>query len=293
MNIENIKNSKPVLFIQRLLEKIKKYNLQDKAASLTYYFLLSIGPFMMLLLYLAVRYLRTNPDFVARTLSQFIQEPKLIIEPILEYLYSMDGGSIALISILVILFSASRASRNLIDAIDEIFAINREEGMKNTISDIVFSYIFTGVFILSIVLFLASFVYGDPISILIEFLFGIDLASYRIWSVLSSIFPVVYLFLIIFILFKAVSIRKDSFKLSNKEISLASGITSLGWIIASLVYSVYINNFNTNNLIYGTLGNFMVLMVWFYLLIFILLIATVLVRLYKEDTDPDYLSTIK
>lgn len=292
MNIENIKNSKAFYYIQALVDKINDNDLAQKSAALTYYFLLCVGPFMMLLLYLAVSFLQTNPEFIAATLGQFVQEPELIIDPIMDYLNNMEGGSVAIISILVTLFSASKASRFLVESMESIFGISQDGDIKDTILDFVFAYIFTGIFLISIVLFLAMIVYGDPISIVVDFLFGINLNNYRLWTVLSSVLPIVYLFLMIFLLFKGVSMRDDRFKLSNKHIALGSIVTALGWVVASLGYSIYVSNFNTNNVVYGTLGNFMVLMLWFYLLIFILLIATALISIGDEPTKKRMLHTV-
>ena len=45
--------------------------------------------------------------------------------------------------------------------------------------------------------------------------------------------------------------------------------TTIGWILATKGYSIYLNNINNYNIFYGSLANIMILLFWVYLLAYI------------------------
>ena len=47
--------------------------------------------------------------------------------------------------------------------------------------------------------------------------------------------------------------------------------TTIGWSLATVVYSFYVTNFTNYNLFYGSLTNIIVMMIWIYLLSYILM----------------------
>ena len=49
--------------------------------------------------------------------------------------------------------------------------------------------------------------------------------------------------------------------------------TTIGWIISSLGFSYYVNNFNNYSVVYGSIGVIIVLMIWFYITSIIILLG--------------------
>ena len=45
--------------------------------------------------------------------------------------------------------------------------------------------------------------------------------------------------------------------------------TTLLWIIITRLYAIYLNNFNTYNLFYGSLANVVIMLFWIYLLAYV------------------------
>ena len=279
LNSDNI----VIEFILDLVFNVLEHDIMDKAAGMAYYLALCVGPFMMVLLMILEDFIQNNVDFMIGILSQYMQNPEIVINPLLNYLGQSGGGTITIIAALVALFSASKAINNLIRYMDEILGFAQESGIVNTIKNRLLSILFTLLFIISIILFLTTFVYGDPISIVVEFLFDIDLQQYSLWNFAMNYLPIVYLFILLFGMYKLLPSKVGDDVLSIKDVLSASVFSTIGWIVASKGFSFYINNFNKNNAMYGVLGNFMVLLLWFFVLMLVILLGTVVMNIFRLD----------
>jgi len=68
------------------------------------------------------------------------------------------------------------------------------------------------------------------------------------------------------------------FFLANKKvkfrfINIGSVFSSLFIIITSILFSIYINNFDTYNKLYGSIGTLMIILLWMYFNSFILILG--------------------
>ena len=81
---------------------------------------------------------------------------------------------------------------------------------------------------------------------------------------------VVVMFFVFFLfLYRFVPYSKSSFK-----DSLPGAIfTSSGWLLFSIFFSIYVNNINMKNSIYGSLQTIILLMLWLYFCMYILLLG--------------------
>ena len=57
----------------------------------------------------------------------------------------------------------------------------------------------------------------------------------------------------------------------------------MGWIVATAIYSYYINNYAHYSTIYGGLANLVILLLWFYLLAYIFVVGIALN--YREEAS--------
>lgn len=76
-------------------------------------------------------------------------------------------------------------------------------------------------------------------------------------------------FILIFIIIKLVYTMAPDKKVKSKYVNKGAIFTSLSWIIITLLYSYYITNYSFYHIIYGTLSNLIILMLWIYFLSFL------------------------
>ncbi len=292
--MEKLKNSnnKFVKIFLKLIEKNKEFKLNEVSAVVVYYLLLSIGPFLVLGFSIMTYFLQEHIDTVLSVANSVYEDASIILSPIMDYLASTNNRTFAIVGGLITLFSASKASKFIIKAFNNIFEINEGEGIKNFILNNIYAMIFTLALLVSLIVFFVFFVTGDPIASVINFLFNIDLNQFFLWGLLRNLIPIVYLFLFLTIIFKLLS-KFGGEKISFKEAIIGSSFVTIGWIIGSLGFAFYINNFNNNNAIYGALGSIMVIMLWFYLLIYMLLLGAALIDSYMEVKDRTEIEDLK
>ena len=72
-------------------------------------------------------------------------------------------------------------------------------------------------------------------------------------------------------------------RIPSKRVNFGALFTCVGWILGTLVYSFYINNYANYSIFYGTLANLVVLMVWIYYLSYVFVIG--LAMNYHEELE--------
>lgn len=286
--MEKIKNSNNffIRVLLRLLRKNVEHHLNDRAAIITYYLLLSIGPFLVLIFGLLIYILSGNVAAILKYVNSIYEDANIFLDPVIEYLSSTKSTSFVIIGLLAALFSASKSAKHLIKSMGDIFKIKKKAGIKKILSSYFYAMFFTLALVLSIIIFFIFFVTGDPITLLVNYLFNLDLNKFLLWTFLKNYIPIIYLIVFVTILFKVFSTIEDK----NKTISLfeafvGAAFVSGGWILGSLLFTFYIKNFNSSNAIYGALGSIMVLMLWFYILIYMLLLGAALIVSYTEEKN--------
>lgn len=271
----------------RLGNKVNDLRIMDRAAIVTYYILLSLGPFIMLLFSLFTYLLADNVDVIIDFANNFYEGADLIIDPILAYLSDSRSKVFTIVGVFAALFSSSKAAKHTIRALEDIFSIKKTTGIKRIVSSYGYAILFTLALALALITFFVFFVSGDPIANIVYYFLSYDLNRLFLWRFMKNFFPIIFLVVFVTAIFKALSEigNKDdeSKKINFFEALLGAGFVSLGWILGSIAFSFYINNFSSSNAVYGALGSIMVIMLWFYFLIFMLLLGAALIVAYTEE----------
>lgn len=76
-------------------------------------------------------------------------------------------------------------------------------------------------------------------------------------------------FILIFFGIKVIYTIAPDKNISSKYTTYGALFTTLGWIISTKVYSIYINSINNYNLYYGSLANIVIFLFWVYILAYI------------------------
>ncbi len=76
-------------------------------------------------------------------------------------------------------------------------------------------------------------------------------------------------FVLIFICIKILYTLAPDDKIPSYYNNYGTLFTTLLWIVITRVYAIYLNNFNTYNLFYGSLANVVIMLFWIYLLAYV------------------------
>ena len=257
---------------------MKKPYYQGAAAELAFFYLLSMVPLITILGEL-LGFFSISMDLIENFLSGFVS-PK-IAESFATYLQYTPSGTISLLFVIFALWAASKGQYSMMRIANYTYLgeeCNRKNFFKERARAIFTVIVTTLVTAFSLVIL----VYGKAIAGVVAMYVdqGLDLPFRldHIWYLLRwPIGVAIYFLAISFLYYFLPADRKPL-----KKFIPGSVFASAGMLIASWVYSYYISTFVTQNILYGSLGSVVGLLMWFYILGYVLVVGIVLNVVWEE-----------
>lgn len=262
------------LEINNFLQCIKKNNISEFTAQGAYYIVLSFIPFIILLLTL-IQYIGIDKQNLYLVIKTII--PNTMNETILgiiQEVYSKSIGTISL-SIIFVLWASGKGFYSLCKGLQNIY---ETEEKPTYFSLKIKSIIYTLGFIILIILALVLIVFGQILAdfFVLKFNIGIDIISIIVRC--SDIVVAIGLFIFLLLVYKFIPQNKNKFK---KQIPGAI-IASVGWVIISKIFSIYLNLFKGFSIMYGSLTTIVLIMMWVYFSMYIILIGAQINKLIEK-----------
>ncbi|MBS4538707.1 YihY/virulence factor BrkB family protein [Clostridium sp. D2Q-11] len=262
----NLDNKKIIRLFKRLKSRIQDDEVPALGAQLTYYLILAFFPFLIFLLTILSHTSLSSADIMLR-LSTIIpdQSFELVSGTINDVI---ENGSTSLLSFGIIgtLWTASNGVAAIIKGLNKAYDQSENRSFFKLRG---FAILITIFLSLGIVLALVLLVFGEILGNYIFSIFGLSDIFKVFWGFVRLLSPV-FLLIIVFILFYKYAPNK---RLHFKEVLPGSIFTTSAWIIISLLFSYYINNFGNYTKTYGSLGGIIILLIWLYISSIIILIG--------------------
>ena len=234
--------------------------------------MLSVFPALLLVLS-ALRYTGLSVESLLEMMGNLL--PQAMMGAAQELIYSVydnASGAVAGLSALTALWSASRGIYGLLTGLNTIYGVSEDRGYFYTRT---ISVLYTFAFEVVILLTLVLHVFGNAI---ISFLQGIQFPALRL---LLSILDLRFVFLLVLqsllftLMFMILPNRRNRF-----WESLPGGLlASIGWMLFSNLYSIYVTHFPSYSNIYGSVYAIAISMLWLYCCLEILFFGGALNRL--------------
>ncbi|QQZ59319.1 YihY/virulence factor BrkB family protein [Paenibacillus sonchi] len=245
-------------FFRQLYQKMKLDDVQGISAQLTYYLILSLFPFLIFIMTL-IGYAHISVEDKIRDLEQIMPAEAIsIIEEILKDV--AEGRSQALLSfgMLATLWAASKGINAIIKGLNRAYDIEESRVFWKIRAIAFLATLFIGlVVLLSILLLVLGTWLKTQVFLLIDLPYGFQ----KIWDLLQYAVPLFVMFLVFTLLYWIAPSRR----LTLKEVMPGAMFATLGWIITSILFSVYVNQFSNFTETYGSLGGVMILLIWLYI----------------------------
>ncbi|KWX71437.1 YihY/virulence factor BrkB family protein [Paenibacillus jilunlii] len=245
-------------FSKQLYQKIKLDDVQGISAQLTYYLILSLFPFLIFIMTL-IGYAHISVEDKIRDLEQIMPgEAISIIEEIVKDV--AEGRSQALLSfgMLATLWAASKGINAIIKGLNRAYDIEESRVFWKIRGIAFLATLFIGlVVLLSILLLVLGTWLKTQVFLLIDLPYGFQ----KIWDLLQYAVPLFVMFAVFTLLYWIAPSRR----LTLKEVMPGAMFATLGWIITSILFSVYVNQFSNFTETYGSLGGVMILLIWLYI----------------------------
>ncbi|WP_078430015.1 YihY/virulence factor BrkB family protein [Alkalihalobacterium alkalinitrilicum] len=256
----------PLLFFAELYEQFKKDPIQDWAAQLAFYFLLSIFPLLIFILAL-LPYLPLDVSQVYEFVEDYVpfELADLFITTILALVVEPKGGLLSF-GIIATIWSASNGINALIRALNK--AHNIDETRSFIVVRLLSILLMFGLVIVFIVTLILP-IFGKLILEAIDAIFHIPYQSFILWNRLRWVIGIVIMTVVLMLLYMIAPNRKLAFK----DVVYGAIFATISWQLISLGFSIYVTNFANYSATYGSLGGVIILMFWFFLSGLILVIG--------------------
>lgn len=263
------RKDKVVRFIQMAQSNWERATVNQSAAEMAYFVLLSLFP-ILLVLANVIPLLPFESSEVLSLVAEFVpQDIYSVIEPIIEgYLESASGGAIS-IGLIAALWSASKVITTLRRVLDEVY------GSVQT-SNFIVGRILSLLTMVAILLVMGSalfiFIFGEQILFFIQGTIGIEIPFIQEFLLLRWVVLVVILFLVFLIVYWFVPNHSLTFKYSYQGAVFAT----IGWLVLTQGFSIYVSLAGGDAVANATFGAFIVLMLFLYLSSMIILLGALL-----------------
>ncbi|EEG76817.1 YihY/virulence factor BrkB family protein [Dethiobacter alkaliphilus] len=245
-------------FIKQLYLRIQENETTARGAQLSYFFILSIFPFLIFLITL-IDYTPLSQQHTLDQLALLLPDNAFaIVEQIVSEVEAADNFTLLSLGILGTIWTASRGTAALIKSLNKAYDITESRSffVLNTIG------IAATLALALLILFTLSFlVFGQVIGELAFQYLGLEGLFQALWPVLRFSIPL----LIIFVSFTLLFLYSPNCRLRLRHVYPGAIFSTLAWIIASQAFAFYVNNFGNFSRTYGSIGGIIVFMIWLYL----------------------------
>ncbi len=257
-------------FLKNLFKQFNDNELIYMSNELTYKMLLAFFPLLIYLInvftFFGIKYeifqssfVNALPDTVKIIINSFVGSITTFAE-------SSSIESLMNITLFLTIYSASSGFYSVMRGINRTYGVKDERHfLVQRLISVYLVFQFTITLIMS-----GVFMVFDDVIVLVLSKFGVTLYAPLLLQTVAYIAPIVLIFINVMIVYKISSYKKISM-LSTVP---GAAITVVAWIVTSLGYNFYINNFSKYNAIYGVIGSFIIFILWINIIAIVLLIGS-------------------
>ncbi|MFC5450838.1 YihY/virulence factor BrkB family protein [Paenibacillus aestuarii] len=247
-----------IAYIKLLWGQFLRDDALGLAAQCSYFFLLSIFPFLIFVISLLGYLPFTTQDVIALVHEYTPVAVAGWLEDTLSSLLDVKRGGTLSFGLIFSLVSASAAMNAIVLAVNKAYGLPER---KSFIHSRFLAVMLTIGMLIVIASALVLSVFGHYIGDWMHAHVHIPMTHVDVWNNLRWIVN----FIIVSIVFIGIYYIAPNTCLTCKSVLPGALFASVGWQATSLGFSYYVNNFTSYSTTYGSLGGVIVLMTWFYI----------------------------
>ncbi len=260
-----LRDMRSLLSFQALKATVQEFMRDDAlglAAQLAYYLILALFPFILVLVSLMGQF--GSQELATTVLGYFKQvTPREVYELIEEYTGKIIRGEakapgLLSFGILFTLWTASGAFAALISALNRAYDVQETRPFWKVRGIAILMTLGLSVLILVGVLLL---VFGEPIGRTVADIFGLGSVFELVFEVVRWPVALLFLVLTVALLYYFAPDVSQPFR----WITPGGLVGVLLWVLASIGFSIYVDNFGSYNKTYGSIGVVIVLLLYLYI----------------------------
>ena len=226
--------------ILRIIMTVNSHHTGAYAAQAAYFFVLSLIPILLLLVFMAVRYTPLNQDDVLNAVLQVFPTSVSDLMRGIVYQVYRQSESVIPVTIIVALWAAGRGVLSVTSGLNAIYS-NIET--RNYFYLRIRSTVYTLLFLIAIILSLVISVFGNSISAIvyehIPFLSRVVDFIMRIRTLVTLVILTVFWDMV----YRFLPNRRHKAKTTFRKQLPGAAFTACGWLLISFVFSIYLDIF--------------------------------------------------
>ena len=250
------------LFFKRLWARANEHEIFDRAAQLSYYFLLALFPlllFMMTLLgYFAGESLEVRNKLLSYLARVMPSSAIDLVQTTLDEITQARSGSKLSLGLLAALWAASNGMGAISDTLNGAYGVEETRPWwKVRLTAVVLTIALSILIILALVIVL----YGGGLGERLAAYLSLGSAFTIVWKILQ--WPMALFFLLV--TFTMMYHFGPNVRPKRCQWWAWGTLVAIGlWLLVSFAFRLYLHFFNSYGVTYGSLGALIILMLWFY-----------------------------
>ena len=263
-----LKGYEVVPLVKKTVKEIGEDRIPSLAAETAYYFFFSLFPLLLFLtplLGLIGDGRQLMESMLGRLSTTMPADTLSLVRRVLgEIVTSSGNAGIMSVGVLLAAWSGSNIFGALMGALNVAYDVSETRPWwKRQLLRIGVLLLAGGTMIVATMIFLD----GERIARWIGSAIGLGAAAVAAWTIVQLALAVALLVGIGAIVFKLLPNVQQRWS----HVLVASAITTLLWIVATMLFRLYVQNFGSYNKTYGTIGGVIILLTWMYYSMFVLL----------------------
>lgn len=253
--------------VKFIINTVQNDKITVYSAQASFYIIISAVPFIMLLFTIAGNLITATKDEILTLFNNTM--PKSVYSFasfILDEILNKKTLNSVPFSAIVLLWTSSRSVLALGVGLDNVYHTNPRRGV---IASNLYALLYTLAFLIIIIFSLVLIVFGNTIGNMLLPFFP---AAAKLINTVLSLRALVSIVILTFV-FACIYTFVPSGKRKFTAQFPGALFSASGWIIFSLLFSIYIDNFSNKSYIYGSLTAIIIMMLWIYSCMIILFIG--------------------
>lgn len=250
-------------FAKHLWTKVNTDDVLNRAAILSFYFLLALFPLLLFLIALLGSFADSGTELRHNLLTYLraivpVSASDLINTTVDEISQKSSGGKLSF-GLVTSLWFASSGMGAIIEGLNVAYDVKETRAWwKRTLLAIVLTIALAVLIITA----LALMFYGSRIAEGIANHYGFGVAFATVWTVLRWLFVLGFVFIAFQLIYY---FAPDLHEQQLRWLTPGAAVGVILWLLVSFLFGSYLNFYNTYSVVYGSLGAVIILLLWFYL----------------------------
>lgn len=252
--------------IKKLYERFNDDEVPALASQLAYSLITSFFPFLIFLM-AVVGFSSLKSTDVLQQLNNVLPESAYkLVSKTIKNLIEAKQTNLLSFGFIFTIWSAASGLQAIINGLNKAYD---EKETRSFIKIAIISILFTFILIMLIILLISFLVFGQIIGKEVTEWYGYPEIVLTLWNIVRYMIIIATLLILLSLMYRYMPCKK----LSLKETLPGACFSTVAWIIASMAFAFYVNNFGNYSVAYGSVGAIFILLTWLYLISIIIIIG--------------------